>query len=109
MNVTAMNRDSAVRNARTAVTGAQNRGRLDAMKQASDDGVIMYKEWIATKDERTREAHLELDRVQVPYDEPFENEIGQIMFPGDPNADPANTYNCRCTMAEVVKGFRRKE
>lgn len=109
MNVTVMNKESALRNARTAVTSAQNKGRVDAMKQCEDDGVIMGKEWIATKDERTRDAHLELDRVVVKVDEPFENEIGQIMYPGDPDADPANTYNCRCTIAEVVLGFKPKE
>lgn len=109
MNVTKMNKESALRNARTAVTSAQNKGRVDAMHQCEDDGVIMGKEWIATKDERTREAHLELDRVVVKVDEPFENEIGQIMYPGDPDADPANTYNCRCTIAEVVLGFKPKE
>lgn len=109
MGVTHMNEESALRNARTAVTSAQNKGRIDAMKQCEDDGVIMGKEWIATNDERTREAHEELDRVVVKVDEPFENEIGQIMYPGDPDADPANTYNCRCTIAEVVIGFRPKE
>ena len=109
LNVTTMNKESALRNARTAVTSAQNKGRIDAMKQAEDDGVIMGKEWIATKDERTRDAHAELDREVVPIDQPFENEIGQIMYPGDPDADPANTYNCRCTIAEVVLGFKPKK
>lgn len=108
MNVTRMNEESALRNARTAVTSAQNKGRVDAMEDLSEAGVILEKEWIATKDERTREAHAELDRVSVPIDEPFENEIGEIMYPGDPDADPANTYNCRCTIAEVVKGFVKK-
>lgn len=110
MNVTKMNEESALRNARTAVTSAQNKGRQDAMTDLVEDGgVIMEKEWIATKDDRTRDAHAELDRACVPYNEPFENEIGQIMYPGDPNADPANTYNCRCTIAEVVKGFTKQK
>lgn len=109
LNVTTMNKESALRNARTAVTSAQNKGRIDAMKQCEDDGVIMGKEWIATKDERTREAHAELDRVVVKVDEPFENEIGEIMYPGDPDADPANTYNCRCSIAEVVLGFKERD
>ena len=108
MNVTRMNEESALRNARTAVTSAQNKGRVDAMEDLEEEGVEMGKEWIATKDERTREAHAELDRVVVPVKEPFENEIGEIMYPGDPDADPANTYNCRCTIAEVVKGFVKK-
>lgn len=116
MNVTTMNKESALRNARTAVTSAQNKGRLDAMEKASDDGVQMGKEWIAAKDERTREWHSDLDRVIVPIDEPFIAHIvsgkhvfdDEIMYPGDPNADPANTYNCRCTIAEVVLGFKKK-
>ena len=108
MNVTRMNEESAVRNARTAVTSAQNKGRVDAMEDLEEEGVILEKEWIATHDERTRDAHDELDRVSVPIDEPFVNSIGEIMYPGDPNADPANTYNCRCTIAEVVKGFVKK-
>ena len=106
--VTTMNKESALRNARTAVTSAQNKGRVDAMEDMAEEGVIIEKEWIATKDERTRDAHAELDRVSVPIDEPFENEIGEIMYPGDPNADPANTYNCRCSIAQVVKGFVKK-
>ena len=109
MNVTTMNKESALRNARTAVTSAQNKGRFDAMQEAEDDGVIIKKEWIATRDERTREDHRELDRVQSPLKYPFVNGIGEIMFPGDPNADPANTYNCRCTMVEVVVGFKPKK
>lgn len=108
LGVTKMNEESALRNARTAVTSAQNKGRMDAMEDLAEEGVILEKEWIATKDERTRDAHAELDRVSVPIDEPFENEIGEIMYPGDPDADPANTYNCRCTIAEVVKGFVKR-
>lgn len=109
MNVTTMSKESAMRNARTAVTSAQNKGRVDAMEKADEDGVIMKKEWIATNDARVRDAHAELNRVQVDVDKPFENSIGQIMYPGDPNADPANTYNCRCTIAEVVVGFKPKK
>ena len=117
MNVTEMNKESAMRNARTAVTSAQNKGRLDAMEKAEEDGVIMGKEWIAAQDERTREWHSELDRVVVPVNEPFIAHIvasktyefdDEIMYPGDPDADPANTYNCRCAIAEVVLGFKKK-
>ena len=109
MNVTEMNKESAVRNARTALTSASNHGRQDAMKQLQDDGVIVEKEWFASVgDGRTREAHLELHHVCVPIDEPFENSIGQIMFPGDPDADPANVYNCRCSIATKIIGFKKR-
>ena len=109
-NVPGMAYESAVRNARTACTGAENRGRLDGMKQLQDDGVIVKKEWLATTgDGRTRDAHLELNHVQQDIDKPFVNSIGQIMFPGDPNADPSNVYNCRCSLAHVIIGFKKRE
>lgn len=109
-DIAGMNKDSAKRNARTAITGAHNSGRQDCMDKLAKDGVIIQKEWLATTgDSRTRDAHIELHHVIVDHDKPFENSIGRIMFPGDPNAHPANVYNCRCTIATVVKGFRKPE
>ena len=32
----------------------------------------------------------------------------EIMFPGDPNADPSLIYNCRCTLIQVYEGIDRK-
>ena len=79
------------------------------MDKLSKDGVIVQKEWLATAgDSRTRDAHLELHHVIVDEDQPFENSIGRIMFPGDPNAHPANVYNCRCSIATVIKGFKKR-
>lgn len=37
------------------------------------------------------------------------NEYGEIMFPGDSGADPANVYNCRCTLLSVFDGFDFEE
>lgn len=103
-----MNLVSARRNAQTAFTGAQNKGRLDGMKQLQDKGVIVQKEWLAiTGDTHTRDAHRELHHAVQDIDKPFVNSIGQIMFPGDPSADPANVYNCRCTIAMVYKGMKK--
>ena len=47
--------------------------------------------------------------MTVPIDKPFENSIGKIMFPGDPSADGANVYNCRCTLVSKVKGFKKAQ
>ena len=105
--VTDMNETAAIRNARTMVTGAENKGRQDSYKRAEKDGIIMKREWIATNDSRTRHWHAELDGVEVDIDDPWVNEFGEIMFPGDPSADPANTYNCRCSMSAKVIGFKR--
>ena len=109
MNVQEMNKDAAIRSARTIVTGAENKGRLDSFKRAEADGIILEKEWIATSDSRTRDWHNELDGVTKPVDKPFENAIGKIMFPGDPSARGANVYNCRCSMATKVVGFKKAQ
>lgn len=100
--VMGMNETSAVRNARTSFTAAENSGRFDGMKRLAEKGVPMKKRWIAARDSHTRDAHLEMDGQERELDEPFESELGEIMFPGDPDADPANVYNCRCTMRTVI-------
>ena len=107
MNVQNMNKDAAIRSARTIVTGAENKGRMDSYQRAQDDGIILEKEWLAAIDSRTRDWHVELDGQTRPIDKPFENAIGKIMFPGDPSADGANVYNCRCTLISKVKGFKK--
>lgn len=104
-NVTEMNRASAIRNARTAVTGAENKGRIDMLKDARDIGVNTVKVWDAINDSRVREAHADLDGQQQKIDDPFDSILGEIMYPGDPEAKPANVYNCRCTLTYEIIGF----
>ena len=115
-NVQEINKSAAIRSARTIVTGAENKGRQDSYVRAEQDGIILQKEWIATNDGRTRHAHDSLDGVIVDQDKPFETVLwlsktkrmpDKIMFPGDPSAHPANTYNCRCSMAAKVNGFNK--
>lgn len=101
----AMTDDKAmVRYARTAMTSAQNAGRMEMLHDAEEEGIHSRKKWLATLDDRTRDAHQELDGKTAELDEPFHNEIGDIMFPGDPNADPANVYNCRCALTYEIEG-----
>lgn len=104
--VIGMNLRSAISAARTMVTSAENKGRQDGFERAAAMGIILEREWIATSDGRTRDWHRELDGVTVGVDEPFENAIGKIMYPGDPSANGANVWNCRCTIAAKVLGFK---
>lgn len=102
-----MDRNSALMNARTAVTSAQNQGRSDAITKANEDGIHIMKEWMATGDDRTRETHWDLDGEAVEYDESFiTSEGNEIDFPGDPKADASEVCNCRCTLVERYVGFR---
>lgn len=93
-----MNRTSALRTARTAITGAQNAGRMDSYKAAQDMGIKLEREWVATLDGRTRHEHAMLDGQTAAIDKPFKVDGVEIMYPGDPSAPGYLIYNCRCTL-----------
>ncbi|MBQ7792921.1 MAG: hypothetical protein IJ366_00545 [Clostridia bacterium] len=104
-----MNENSAITNARTMVTGAENKGRMDSYTRAEADGIILDKQWIATNDRRTRHSHRNkpegVGSEIVGAQEPFSN---GLMYPGDPNGEPSELYNCRCTVVSIVKGFKKR-
>lgn len=104
--VTNMNKASAMRNARTMTTSFENLGRLDGMRALQKEGGIIKKRWLATHDSRTRDAHAQLDGVEIDIDEQFINDDGPIMYPGDPSASAANVYNCRCALEYEEYGFK---
>ena len=96
--------------ARTAVTGAQNAGRIDMLHHAQDMGIVVKKKWLAAHDSRVRESHAFLDGQTVDVDEDFVTEDGhKIGFPGDPSAPPEEVYNCRCTLTYVYDVKASKE
>lgn len=101
-NIPNMNRDSAIRAARTAVTGAQNAGRLESYRAAEEMGIKLQKQWMATLDNRTRHDHAAADGQTVEEDKPFNVGGYELMFPGDPKGPGREIYNCRCTMIAVV-------
>lgn len=111
--------------ARTETGRAAN---LGAMVGATATGLVTMKEWISTRDARTRRMppsyadHLVMDGVKVNYDEPFrvptsykasggihEGNVELMMHPCDSGASAANTCNCRCTVAfEAVRDANGK-
>lgn len=93
---------AAVRNARTMTTGAQNAGRVDSYKRAEEMGIEMEQEWIATLDMRTRHTHAIMDGERQKVGDKFSN---GLEFPGDPSGDPAEVYNCRCTLRGIIAGL----
>lgn len=98
-NLSDANRAGAIRNARTAVTGAQNAGRQETHKRAEEMGIELENEWLATLDNRTRHSHRRLDGERVKVGQKFSN---GCRFPGDPEGKPAEVWNCRCTMIGVI-------
>ena len=105
-NVQEMNKTQAIRSARTIVTGAENKGRQDSYARAEADGIILQKEWLSTNDGRTRHSHAALDGAIVDQDKKFDN---GLMYPGDPNGRPEETWNCRCTLVAKVNGFKKAQ
>lgn len=102
--VTDMSHTSAMRNARTMTTSAQNGGRIDSYKRAESMGIKILQQWLATLDSRTRHEHRQLDGQKRKVGEPFEVEGEKIFFPGDPTAEPSLVWNCRCTLIGEVEG-----
>lgn len=99
------NYKAMTRYARTAVTGAQNAGRLETMHRAQGMGINVKKKWLATLDSRTRDSHARLDGQVQDVDKPFKSIFGDIMYPGDLEAEPGDVWNCRCTLEYVYPDF----
>lgn len=100
--VAAMDRNAAIRNARTMCTGAENGGRMNSYQRAQKMGIDVKQEWEATLDGRTRHSHRSLDGEIIKVGQKFSN---GCRFPGDPEGPAWEVYNCRCTIIAVVNGI----
>lgn len=99
------NMKSMMMHARTSVTNAQNAGRIQSYRNAQSLGINVKKEWLATLDGRTRDQHGRLDGQKVDVDKPFVVDGFEIQYPGDPTAEPALVYNCRCTLVSDIVDY----
>jgi uncharacterized protein with gpF-like domain len=75
------------------------------MQEQEKMGIRVLKKWISTLDSRTRDSHQALDGQIAEVDRLFNSPLGEILFPGDPDANPANVYNCRCCLGYKYPGF----
>jgi SPP1 gp7 family putative phage head morphogenesis protein len=107
--VVGMDRSAAIRNARTATTGAENAGRVDSYVEAESKGIDMEQEWMAVLDMRTRSEHRQLDGQTCPVHGAFEIDGEKIRYPGDPTAPGYLVYNCRCRIVAKIKGIEYKD
>lgn len=90
--------------ARTEALRAVNAGSEEMFRQVIESGDIRHDQvvrtWHTADDERVRDAHRNMQVAEVGIGEPFVDGDGnQIMFPGDPNAPPETTIQCRCVVA----------
>lgn len=63
--------------------------------------VWVKKEWSAIDDKRTRDTHRGLDGQKKELWQPFRTKNGEIWYPCDPKAVPAETINCRCALMYI--------
>lgn len=74
--------------ARTEVTTVSNNAGVASLKAwAAESGSKVFKAWLATPDDRTRDEHVALDGEEQPIGKAFSN---GLQAPGEPN--------CRCTL-----------
>lgn len=87
--------------ARTEVVPAANFGSLQQLKAVGFTDEECQKEWLATNDPRTREAHRLADGQRVGVNQPFVVDGDFLQVPGDPAGRAENVINCRCSVAYV--------
>lgn len=102
--VMAMNVRDSIRVARTAMTGAENAGRVDAYRRAQAMGIEIEQVWLATLDGVTRPSHRALDGEAAEVGGTFSN---GCRFPGDPSGPASEVMNCRCTLIASLRGFEK--
>lgn len=112
--VTQMDRNSAIRAARTAMTGAENMGRNESHRRITSQGINMVKRWSSTYDARTRDTHRLLDNTTANekglFGEGILDKLDEPLmeFPGDPKGAAAEIYNCRCRLNVVPPNYSRE-
>ncbi|MCM1315136.1 MAG: phage head morphogenesis protein [Prevotella sp.] len=92
------NRTSATRTAATMVTTAQNVGRMHGYKRCQQMGMTIKHSWLSATDKHTRASHMAINGQIAAIGEKFSN---GLEYPGDPNGNPAEVYNCRCCTVAV--------
>lgn len=82
--------------ARTEVHGAAMQAGHETAGALDASGTPLRKVWLATLDDRVRDAHADADGQEVGYDEPFNVDGEDLDYPGDPSGSAENVANCRC-------------
>lgn len=99
----------ALRRSRVIARTEAHRGAMKgSIEGARSLPYQVQKEWLSASDNRVRREprdqydHRLLSGQIKELDEPFMNEE-PIMFPGDPEASPGNSIQCRCVMNYIPK------
>jgi hypothetical protein len=87
-------------------SAAQFASDFSTRQMAVDAGVTLEKAWLPVDDDRTREAHADMDGDDwIGDDEYFDVNGEQMLYPSATGASAENTINCRCQLLKRVAGF----
>jgi len=106
-----LSRYEVLRIVRTETTSAANHA---ALVSGETSGIVLVKQWVSTKDSRTRRkpkdewSHIAMNGVKVEQNEKFimvstKGEVNEIDYPCGPGSSASNCINCRCSVALVPK------
>lgn len=90
--------------ARAYIYSASDSGAYFAGLEADKSGVAVEKTWLSIMDMRVRPSHRHLHGTTVALDDVFHGYHGDLRFPHDPMAPPAEIYRCRCRMVVHIAG-----
>lgn len=90
--------------ARASIYGASDYGAYMAGLEAQQVGVEVEKTWLSIMDLRVRDSHRGLHGDTLPMREKFQGLHGELRYPHDPTAPPAEIYRCRCRMVVHLAG-----
>lgn len=96
-----LTRKRAVLIARTEIISASNHGSLIG---AVSTGLQLEKEWLATRDARTRDQHIAANGQRTDLQGVFIVGGESMRYPGDPRGSASNTVQCRCAIGYVPVG-----
>lgn len=102
-----MDANAARRTARTSYIGIQNQARRDAVARINEAGIPMTETWVSVLQANTRDTHLMLHGTHPNAEGLFGEGILRhlLRFPGDPNGDPEQIYNCQCGVKAHITGI----
>lgn len=89
--------------ARTEMNAAFVGGAFEGQKALGEYGAT-HKEWMAVGDARSRPEHLDVSGTVVAFDESFNVDGEDLLYPLDPSGSAGNTVNCRCDILYYYPG-----
>lgn len=96
---------------RTEAMRSVNQGVEEAYEQAIEAGTLeagsLTRTWDASRDTRVRRTHRFLHGQKRGWRETWATENGVLRYPGDPDAPPEETVQCRCVLTTRIKASAR--